>query len=179
MMPYSLISLVSAMTLAACSRALDGMQPTLRHTPPSVGPRSTSTTFLPRSAARNAAVYPPGPAPRTSTSAATSPGAERCTAGVADAACADVTGAAGSGTVVSPVRRSAMTWSAETWSPTATRTAVMVPATGAGMSSVALSDSRVISGSSRATRSPAATCTSITGTSMKWPMSGTVTSMTS
>ena len=41
-----------------------------------------------------------------------------------------------------------MTWPAETWSPTATRTAVMVPATGAGMSSVALSDSRVISGSS-------------------------------
>ena len=72
-----------------------------------------------------------------------------------------------------------MTWPAETWSPTATRTAVMVPAMGAGMSSVALSDSRVISGSSGATASPAATCTSITGTSMKWPMSGTVTSMTS
>ena len=54
--PAWVISLVSAMTLAACSSALDGMQPTLRHTPPS-GPReSTMTTVLPRSAARNAAV---------------------------------------------------------------------------------------------------------------------------
>ena len=54
--PAWLISLVSAMTLAACSRALEGMQPTLRQTPPR-GPReSTITTFLPRSAARNAAV---------------------------------------------------------------------------------------------------------------------------
>jgi hypothetical protein len=71
--PWAAISLVSAMTLAACSSALDGMQPTLRQTPPS-GPReSTITTFLPRSAARNAAVYPPGPAPSTSTSACTSP----------------------------------------------------------------------------------------------------------
>ena len=34
----SAISLVSVMTLAACSSALDGMQPTLRQTPPS-GPR--------------------------------------------------------------------------------------------------------------------------------------------
>ena len=44
--PAWLISLVSAMTLAACSRALEGMQPTLRQTPPS-GPReSTMTTLL-------------------------------------------------------------------------------------------------------------------------------------
>ena len=54
--PAWVISLVSAMTLAACSRALDGMQPTLRQTPPR-GPReSIMTTCLPRSAARNAAV---------------------------------------------------------------------------------------------------------------------------
>ena len=54
--PFRLISLVSAITFAACSNALLGMQPTLRHTPPS-GPReSTMTTLLPRSAARNAAV---------------------------------------------------------------------------------------------------------------------------
>ena len=54
--PWPDISLVSAMTLAACSSALDGMQPTFRQTPPS-GPRlSTMTTCLPRSAARNAAV---------------------------------------------------------------------------------------------------------------------------
>ena len=44
--PAWVISLVSAITLAACSSALDGMQPTLRHTPPS-GPReSTITTCL-------------------------------------------------------------------------------------------------------------------------------------
>ena len=36
--PCAAISLVSAMTLAACSSAFEGMQPTLRHTPPS-GPR--------------------------------------------------------------------------------------------------------------------------------------------
>ena len=54
--PWPAISLVSAITFAACSSALEGMQPTLRQTPPS-GPReSTITTFLPRSAARNAAV---------------------------------------------------------------------------------------------------------------------------
>jgi hypothetical protein len=54
--PAWLISLVSAITFAACSNAFDGIQPTLRHTPPS-GPRpSTITTCLPRSAARNAAV---------------------------------------------------------------------------------------------------------------------------
>ena len=35
--PEWLISLVSAMTFAACSSALDGMQPTLRQTPPSDG----------------------------------------------------------------------------------------------------------------------------------------------
>ena len=54
--PCADISCVSSITFAACSSALDGMQPTLRHTPPSIGQRSTITTFLPRSAARNAAV---------------------------------------------------------------------------------------------------------------------------
>ena len=68
---------------------------------------------------------------------------------------------------------------AETRSPTETRTAVTVPATGAGMSMVALSDSRVISGSSAATVSPGATCISMTGTPAKAPRSGTVTPMTS
>ena len=50
------ISCASSITFAACSRALEGMQPTFRQTPPSEGQRSTSTTFLPRSAARKAAV---------------------------------------------------------------------------------------------------------------------------
>src|SRR5205823_12216330 len=74
--PCSLISRVSASTFAAWSNALDGIHPMLRHTPPSVGPRSTSTTCLPRSAARNAAVYPPGPAPSTNTCAFRSAGAD-------------------------------------------------------------------------------------------------------
>ena len=78
-----------------------------------------------------------------------------------------------------PVSRSAIGWPAETVSPTETRTALTVPAEGAGMSIVALSDSSVISGSSAATVSPAATCTSMTGTSAKSPMSGTVTSIRS
>ena len=52
----ALISPTSSMTLAACSSALDGMQPTFRQTPPSMGQRSTSVTLRPRSAARNAAV---------------------------------------------------------------------------------------------------------------------------
>ena len=50
------ISSDSAITLAACSSALEGMQPTLRQTPPRVGQRSTRTTCRPRSAARKAAV---------------------------------------------------------------------------------------------------------------------------
>src|SRR4051812_45123119 len=49
------------------SRALDGMQPTLRHTPPQYL-LSTTATLLPSCAARMAATYPPGPAPRTTTS---------------------------------------------------------------------------------------------------------------
>src|ERR671933_29075 len=49
------------------SRALDGMQPTFRHTPPQYLD-STTATLLPSCAARIAATYPPGPAPRTTTS---------------------------------------------------------------------------------------------------------------
>ena len=56
LMPWWDISLVSEITLAACRSALDGMQPTLRQTPPNVAQRSTSTTLRPRSAARKAAV---------------------------------------------------------------------------------------------------------------------------
>ena len=43
----SLISSASSMTLAACSSALEGMQPTFRHTPPSSSQRSTSVTLSP------------------------------------------------------------------------------------------------------------------------------------
>jgi hypothetical protein len=62
-------------------------------------------------------------------------------------------------------------------SPTDTFSSVILPAAGAGTSIVALSDSSVISGSSSATSSPAETSTSMTGTSSKSPMSGTVTSI--
>src|SRR5918911_735276 len=49
------------------SSALEGMQPTLRQTPPQYL-SSTTATRLPSCEARMAATYPPGPAPRTTTS---------------------------------------------------------------------------------------------------------------
>src|SRR5215211_7092417 len=66
-----------------------------------------------------------------------------------------------------------------TSSPTDTARRWTTPSAGEGTSMVALSDSRVMSGSSGATVSPAATWTSITGTPLKSPMSGTLTSMAS
>ena len=53
-----------------------------------------------------------------------------------------------------------------------------LPAAGAGTSIVALSLSKVTSGSSGATVSPGCTRISMTGTSVKSPMSGTLISMT-
>src|SRR5262245_64989117 len=50
------------------------MHPTLRQTPPSVAYRSIRTVRRPRSAARKAAAYPPGPEPSTTTSQSTSVG---------------------------------------------------------------------------------------------------------
>jgi hypothetical protein len=67
----------------------------------------------------------------------------------------------------------------EAVSPTLSSTSCTIPATGDGMSIVALSDSSATSGSSSATESPACTKTSITGTSVKSPMSGTRTFSTS
>ena len=52
-----------------------------------------------------------------------------------------------------------------------------MPAAGEGTSIVALSDSSVTSESSAATVSPGFTSTSMTGTSLKSPMSGTLTSI--
>ena len=49
------------------SSAFDGMHPTFRQTPPQYF-SSTTATDLPSCAARMAATYPPGPAPRTRTS---------------------------------------------------------------------------------------------------------------
>ena len=64
-----------------------------------------------------------------------------------------------------------------TLSPTFTRMSFTVPAVGAGTSIVALSLSRVMSESSFFTASPGFTSTSITGTSLKSPISGTFTSI--
>src|SRR6476620_7222031 len=49
------------------SSAFDGMHPTLRHTPPQYF-ASTTAARRPSWEARIAATYPPGPAPRTTTS---------------------------------------------------------------------------------------------------------------
>src|ERR1700761_9327901 len=47
------------------------MHPTRRHVPPSSGSFSMQATVAPSCAARMAAVYPPGPPPRTATSTST------------------------------------------------------------------------------------------------------------
>ena len=80
-------------------------------------------------------------------------------------------------TAPSPGVSSRMGLPSLTSSPTLTRTSATEPATGAGTSMVALSDSRVTSGSSALTWSPALTCTSMIGTAPKSPMSGTLTSV--
>src|SRR5262249_15501194 len=59
-------SRASVISLAVCSSALDGMQPTCRHVPPGRSVASIIVTCRPLSAAKNAAEDPPGPAPRTS-----------------------------------------------------------------------------------------------------------------
>src|ERR1700674_182614 len=142
---------------------------------------------MPRSAARNAAEYPPGPAPKTSISQSLSgdPGLRAaCAAGVAAGrAVAGVAACAGweAGVVwllAAPSSRTRISAPCETLSPTLSFTALRVPAAGEGTSMVALSDSKLTRGSSLATTSPGFTSTSITGTSVKSPMSGTLTSIT-
>src|SRR6266478_4872258 len=92
-MPEAAMSSASSITLAACSSAFDGMQPTFKHTPPNIGQRSISVTLRPRSAALNAAVYPPTPAPSTTKS--TAPGGGAPAALVGAAACDHVGEGAG------------------------------------------------------------------------------------
>src|SRR5919198_2580999 len=53
------------MTFATCRSAFDGMHPRYTHTPPGFGSVSARTTCRPRSAARKAPAYPPGPPPTT------------------------------------------------------------------------------------------------------------------
>ena len=66
-MPQFLACSASSSSLATCSKAFEGMQPRYRQTPPGFTSGSISVTFMPRSAARNAAAYPPGPPPITAT----------------------------------------------------------------------------------------------------------------
>ena len=208
-MPCAAISPAPSMTAAAWSSAFEGMQPTLRHTPPSVGYRSTSTVRSPRSAARNAAVYPPGPAPSTTTSALMSASRDGAGAGAEPPSGADVPPASGSppdcesieapsvrafvlelaSASASPLSASiapdcvkaasgAMITSgapSDTVSPTVTRIDSTVPTCGEGTSMAALSLSSVTRGVSMSILSPGETSTSMTGTSLNSPMSGTRT----
>ena len=86
--------------------------------------------------------------------------------------CAGETGAAGP-----PASSFAIRAPIETLSPTLAMSCVILPAAGDGTSIVALSDSSVTSGCSALTVSPGFTRTSMTGTSLKSPMSGTVMSI--
>src|SRR5687767_15867613 len=65
----------------------------------------------------------------------------------------------------------------ETLSPTLTTSLATFPAVGDGISMVALSDSSVMSDCSLLIESPGLTSTSMTSTSLKSPMSGTLTSV--
>src|SRR5581483_5998822 len=65
---FANVSSASFSANAVCTHAFVGMQPTRRHVPPSASSCSTQTAFAPSCAARIAAVYPPGPPPRTATS---------------------------------------------------------------------------------------------------------------
>jgi hypothetical protein len=96
-------------------------------------------------------------------------GAEGCAARPLDGAA----GAAPS----TPVSRVSMRLPSLTLSPTLMLMSFTVPAEGEGTSMDALSDSSVINGSSGLTRSPCFTATSMIGTSLKSPMSGTRTSI--
>src|SRR6185436_10531952 len=97
----------------------------------------------------------------------------------AGARCGAGAGAASGGAVASPAVVSSVSSNAPslTLSPTLTASDLTTPAAGAGTSIVALSDSSVTSESSTLTVSPGLTRTSITGTSVKSPMSGTLTSI--
>src|SRR5438445_12002223 len=96
-------------------------------------------------------------------------------------AAAGVAGAAsvGAATTALPVDNVSTTVPSDTLSPTLTLTDCTVPPSGDGTSIVALSDSTEMSASSAFTVSPALTNTSITGMSLKSPISGTRSSATS
>src|SRR6476620_3811483 len=91
--------------------------------------------------------------------------------------CSITAGAACAGDASSPLSSRAKRKSLPTRSPIFTKTSLTVPADGEGTSIEALSDSKVINGSSSLTISPGFTEISMMGTSLKSPISGTFTSM--
>src|SRR5437867_9918429 len=99
-------------------------------------------------------------------------------AGAGGVGAATVAAATTGSPVAVPVVSVRITVPSDTLSPTLTLMSFTAPASGAGTSIVALSDSSVISASSAFTVSPGLTMISITGTSLKSPMSGTLTSGT-
>ena len=135
---------------------------------PSGDPASTAVTGGPSAGAGTAAEE----AERAAGSRAAATGSAASGAG---GSCWSVSG--GGSTSAPPVSSSRIGDPRLTRSPTLTRSSRTVPAAGEGMSMVALSDSRVTSGSSTLTTSPAATWISMTGTSAKSPISGTLTSV--
>src|SRR5574343_1297208 len=99
-------------------------------------------------------------------------------AGAGAAACAAGAGAAaGAATAAPPVSTLISTLPSPTLEPSWTRTSLTTPSTVEGTSIVALSDSSVAMASSILMLSPTFTYNSMTGTSEKSPMSGTLTSM--
>src|SRR5574343_1742510 len=139
------------------------------------------TVLRPRSAARKAAEYPPGPAPSTSMSHSMSaPPAWLAAVGAATGAAAGAGAACTAGAAAASLAPASTLISKApslTREPSWTSTSLTVPATGLGTSMVALSDSRVAMASSTLIVSPTLTNRSMTGTSEKSPISGTLTSM--
>jgi len=84
---------------------------------------------------------------------------------------------AGWGVAASPLSILRIKEPCETLSPSLITSSFTTPASGAGISIVALSDSNEMSDCSFVTESPGFTSISITSTSLKSPMSGTFTSI--
>ena len=97
--------------------------------------------------------------------------------GAGSSCCCITAGAACAGDASSPLSSRAKRKSLPTRSPIFTKISLTVPADGEGTSIDALSDSKVINGSSSLTMSPGFTEISMIGTSLKSPISGTFTSI--
>ena len=170
---------------AACSSALDGMQPTLRQTPPSVAMALDQHDLLAQvgGAKRGgiaARARSPAPRPRMLARPRLAPGAGSENPAGAGCGRCRARGAGGrrrSGPVLAGFRAQQMiSVPSDTLSPTLSFSSFTTPAAGEGISIVALSDSTVISDVSFSTASPGLTRTSMTSISLKSPMSGTLIS---